>query len=275
MANLGSPRRSEHAKRFEQKDPQKHGRNTHGRGGDHDVAGELGIAAHLLRHGEGVDGGRRGENADERHERHAPEAEQRAQAEKQPRRDDQLGGRHGHQLTAVGFQAGKLEKRAEQEQLQGRRDGADVLDGLLEDVRQADAGGQRQDAEHGADDERVFRDLAEDVQRLRLLPAEHLQHDDGQHIEQRHDDRDQDRDGAELVGAEQRRRHGDAHDDVVAAEHALDHHAAALWQLFGQQRVAEREAERQQHAAHGIGHQQRVKRAGQVGAIYIIIKQTR
>ena len=101
-----------------------------------------------------------------------------------------------------------------------------------------------------------------------------LQHDDGQHIEQRHNDRDQDRDGAELIGAEQRRRHGDAHDDVVAAEHALDHHAAALRQLFGQQCVAEREAERQQHAAHGIGHQQRVKRAGQIGAIYIIIKQT-
>ena len=148
------------------------------------------------------------------------------------------------------------------------------MDGLLEDVRQADAGDQRQDAEHGADDERIFCDLAEDVQRLRLLSAEHLQHDDGQHIEQRHNDRDQDRDGAELIGAEQRRRHGDAHDDVVAAEHALDQHAAALRQLFGQQRVAEREAERQQHAAHGIGHQQRVKRAGQIGAIYIIIKQT-
>ena len=59
--------------------------------------------------------------------------------------------------------------------------------------------------------------------------------------------------GAELIGAEQRRRHGDAHDDVVAAEHALDQHAAALRQLFGQQRVTEREAERQQHAAHGIG----------------------
>ena len=63
------------------------------------------------------------------------------------------------------------------------------------------------------------------MQRLRLLSAEHLQHDDGQHIEQRHNDRDQDRDGAELIGAEQRRRHGDAHDDVVAAEHALDQHA--------------------------------------------------
>ena len=142
-------------------------------------------------------------------------------------------------------------------------------------VRSRMCGSQRQDAERGRDHERVFHNLAKDVQRFRLLPAEHLQHDDGQHIEQRHDDRDQDRDGAELIGTEQRRCHGDAHDDVVAAEDALDHHAAALRQLFGQQRVAERKAECQQHAAHGIGHQQRVKRAGQVGAIYIIIKQTR
>ena len=113
------------------------------------------------------------------------------------------------------------------------------------------------------------------MQRLRLLAAKYLQHNDGHHVEDRHDDRDQDRDRAELIRAEQCRRHGDAHDDVVAAEHALDHHAAALRQLFREQRVAERQRERQQHAADGVGDQQRVERAGQIGAVYIIKQQAR
>jgi len=100
------------AKAFEKEGPDEYEYGTKSGCPNDDIAGERGVSAHLLRHGEGGDGGGCGQAAQQGNEFRTPEAQSLRGEKRDAGQDGKLSDYDDDEVTAVLLHAGKLEKRA-------------------------------------------------------------------------------------------------------------------------------------------------------------------
>lgn len=237
---------------------------------DDAVAGEFGVAVHLLSHGESGYGARRCEDAEDRDELDAAEAEENGEADHDGRDDDEFCRDGDHELTQVMMERAGFKRRAEDDERERRGCGCDLLDRFEERRRDFDARDEEDGTEECALDHRVFKDAEDDVRDVERTAAECFEDDDGDDVVERYDDRDHHgRDGDHVV-TECVHDQRDAHEDEVAAEHRLDHGAAATVVFFdraGEDRGDEDDAEQAESAEE---HEPRPERRFDVCGVDVV-----
>ena len=107
---------SDQPRQREHKAPREERKGRAGARHHDDVARQLRVAAHLLRHRERGDGGGGGEHGDERRQIGAPEAQRHGGGQRGGGNDHQTPQRDGDKLPPVLPRVPKVEERAQQEQ---------------------------------------------------------------------------------------------------------------------------------------------------------------
>lgn len=218
-----------HAEDLEQDDPEEEGEAGQGRRYDNGIAGQFRVAAELLGHGEGRDGAGRGEDADERDEFDAPDADQHGQGKDDAGHHEQAARDDDGEVADIVPQRADLERGAQDQE--GHRRGAvgQLGNGFLNEIGDADAREQEEEAEDGTDDHGVLQYVEQGRFKGKSAVApEGFQDEDAHDVEDGDHDGDHHGRHGEGFAAEDVLHHGDAEQDEVAAVDGLDHGAAGL-----------------------------------------------
>ena len=177
---------------------------------------------HLLGHGEGGHGGRRGKGHRHGPQLHAPEPQRRSHGQGRQGQKHQLGQHPDADGPPVGADPLHMERGAQADEGHRRGGGGQAVNRVHQHLREAQSRQIRQQAQGAADDEGIGDDLPSHPLHRHLSALEHLQGQHRQHIIHRHRNGHHNGHGAGLIFSEQDLGNGHAHQGDVSPEHALE-----------------------------------------------------
>ncbi len=166
--------------------------------------------------------------------------------------------------------AAPLEKRAEHEQHHRVCRGGDLLCGGQQRRGQLNARQAEGNTGDRAEDERIFKDVRNEAQRLGALAAEYLECNDRDGVEHRNDDRNQYDDRSRVRARHERRCQRQSDYNEVRAVDALYLHAALACFLFGKQDIGEAEEILDKNAGGGKYEKLWLHGVRQVGGVDVV-----
>ena len=190
-------------------------------GEDDAVACQLRIAAHLLGHGEAGHGAGSGEDGNQGHKIHSPEAQEGGQGQQQGGGDEQAGGGAEDEFPAMMGGGAQAETGTQDDEGYGGGGGGYLSQGLQDGGGQVQVYEPRQPCGDGAQDHGIFQDVLAGGPEVQLASPAGLQGHHCQDIVHGHDEGNHHGGHSQSLAAEDVAHQGNAIEDEVAAENGL------------------------------------------------------